>query len=159
MNTATKAGSFIIAVAVPLLIGAAGSFFTQQSVSDWYLTLEKPFFNPPNAVFPIAWTFLYISMGMASWFVWVSRKKVPVANKALIVYGVHLILNLMWSYLFFTLKNPLFAFIEILILLALIVYTTRLFFRISPIAGWLMVPYIGWVSFATLLNGSIVWLN
>lgn len=159
MDKLSRAVSLIVAIAIPLLIGAIGSIFTQASVSDWYLTLEKPFFNPPGFVFPIAWTYLYISMGLASWFVWDKKETSVLTNKALLVYGVHLIFNLMWSYLFFTLKNPLFAFIEILILLALIVYTTRLFFRISPIAGWLMVPYIGWVSFATLLNGSIVWLN
>lgn len=159
MNNLSRPLSLIIAIAIPLLIGAIGSIFTQASVSDWYLTLEKPFFNPPGFVFPIAWTFLYISMGLASWFMWDKRKESPLVNKALVIYGVHLIFNLMWSYLFFTLKNPPLAFAEILILLALIIYTTRLFFRISSVAGWLMVPYIAWVSFATILNGSIVWLN
>ena len=158
MNSKKTIG-LIIAVAIPLLVGFGGSFFTQTSVGSWYQTLEKPFFNPPNAAFPIAWTILYIMMGLASWFVWKSDVSSSIKKKALLFYGIQLFLNFWWSFLFFTLENPGLALVEIVILLGFILYTTKLFFQLSNPAGWLMIPYIGWVSFATLLNGSIWWLN
>jgi len=149
----------ILAIGIPLLIGVIGSIFTQESVSTWYLTLEKPSFNPPNYLFPIAWTYLYITMGFASWLVWLKRDTGSYSRNGLIFYSIQLFFNMMWSYLFFTLQNPGLALIEILILLPLIIITTFYFFKTDRIAGWLMIPYIAWVSFATVLNASIYWLN
>jgi benzodiazapine receptor len=158
--TLKKGISLLIAVAIPLLIGAIGSIFTQTSVTTWYLELEKPFFNPPNWAFPIAWTTLYVLMGVASWLVWLQFKsKSELVKKSLIWYSIQLIFNLMWSYLFFTLKNPALALVEILILYVLIIVTTKYFFSVNKTAGWLMIPYIAWVSFAILLNAGIVYLN
>lgn len=154
-----KAISLLIALAIPLLVGMLGSVFTQTSVGTWYVALEKPFFNPPNYVFPVAWTILYACMGFASWLVWVNRATTNGHRSALTWYGIQLFFNLMWSYWFFTLQNPGFALIWIIVLLLMITQTTRLFFRFSKPAGLLMLPYLGWVTFATVLNGSIWWLN
>lgn len=151
--------SFIVAVAIPLIIGGLGSIFTQSSVSTWYLELNKPFFNPPNWIFPIAWTYLYITMGVASWLIWKTKTQRSDVMSALILYGIHLFFNLIWSYLFFTLKNPVFALFEIIILLILIIIITLKFYRISKSAAYLFIPYLAWVSFATILNASIVYLN
>jgi len=151
--------SFIVAVSIPLIIGGLGSIFTQSSVSTWYLELNKPFFNPPNWIFPIAWSYLYITMGIASWLIWKKKTQRNDVKSALILYGVHLFFNLIWSYLFFTLKNPGLALIEIVILLVLIITITFKFYRISKPAAYLFIPYLVWVSFATALNASIVYLN
>lgn len=154
-----KAASFIIAITIPILIGGLGSIFTQESVSTWYLELNKPSFNPPNWAFPVAWTYLYITMGIASWLVWLKKPVSNLVKPALILYGIHLFFNLIWSYLFFTLRNPELALAEIVILWGLILVMTIRFFNISKPAGYLLIPYLAWVSFATILNASIVILN
>jgi len=154
-----KVASLIIAITIPLLIGGLGSIFTQESVSSWYLELNKPSFNPPNWAFPVAWTYLYITMGIASWLVWIKKPVSNLVKPALILYGIHLFFNLIWSYLFFTLRNPELALAEIIILWGLILVMTIRFFSISKPAGYLLIPYLAWVSFATILNGSIVILN
>ena len=154
-----KVASLIIAITIPLLIGGLGSIFTQESVSSWYLELNKPSFNPPNWAFPVAWTYLYITMGIASWLVWIKKPVSNLVKPALILYGIHLFFNLIWSYLFFTLRNPEFALAEIIILWGLILVMTIRFFSISKPAGYLLIPYLAWVSFATILNASIVILN
>lgn len=159
MNKRNQILSFLVAVGIPLVVGIIGSQFTQSSVNDWYTELQKPAFNPPNFVFPLAWTLLYTFMGAASWLVWKNRSLSNVSGAALVFYGIQLFFNLMWSYLFFTLKNPGLALIEIILLLILIALTTRYFFIVNRSAGWLMVPYLLWVGFATVLNAAIWWLN
>lgn len=150
--------SVIVSILIAQAAGAIGSFFTASSVRTWYETITKPAWNPPSWVFGPVWITLYTLMGIAAWLVWTARD-VPGAKFALGVYGVHLICNALWSILFFGLKNPGLALIEIVILLALILYTTVLFWKINPVAGALMVPYILWVSFATYLNYAIWQLN
>lgn len=136
-----------------LVVGILGSVFTQSSVHDWYVTLAKPSFTPPNWVFPVAWTALYIAMAVAAWLVWRKGN----ARGALTLWGVQLALNLLWSALFFGLRNPALAFAEIMLLWVAIAATTVAFFLKSRAAGWLLVPYLAWVGYAALLNGS-VWL-
>lgn len=126
--------------------------------SEWYDTLIKPDWNPPGWLFGPVWTTLYIIMGVAAWLVWkeFGFKK---ARPALIAFLIQLGLNGLWSQIFFNLQEPGWAFAEIIVLLAAIIYTTFLFYQKNTAAGWLMVPYILWVSFATVLNGTIWYMN
>lgn len=143
-----------------LTIGFLGSLITQQSVTTWYPTLEKPFFNPPNWLFAPVWTILYILMGIAAGLIWnkIEVEKEAV-KKALLFFIVQLLLNLFWSYLFFGLKNILLASVEIVILWLIIFETYVLFKRIEPKAGYLLLPYLAWTTFAALLTFSIYYLN
>lgn len=145
----------ILLLALPLAVGGLGGFFTSSSIDTWYVALEKPALVPPNWVFPVVWTSLYALMGIASWLVW-RRAGLGVS---LLVYLVHLGLNLLWSFLFFGTRNPGAAFIEIWLLLASILLTMALFWRQSRAAGLLFAPYVAWVLFASYLNGSIYLLN
>lgn len=150
--------SIIISIIIAEGAGIIGSVFTVSGLKDWYLTLVKPSWNPPSWVFGPVWTILYALMGIAAAMVW-QQKDAPGAKLALQIYGVHLVFNVLWSILFFGLKNPGLAFAEIIMLLALIIITTVLFWKISPWAGALMLPYIAWVSFAAYLNYTIWRLN
>ncbi len=150
---------FIICLLIPLAIGALGGYFTFESVRTWYTTLNKPSFNPPNGVFGPVWTTLYLLMGISSYRVWKKRNLVSGYNWALGIYILQLILNLMWSYLFFYQHQIGFALVEIGILLLTIITTAFLFYRIDKVAGLLFIPYILWVSFASYLTYSIYILN
>jgi translocator protein len=158
-----------ISITVPLAAGIIGAIFTAESVSTWYQTIEKPWFTPPGWIFSPAWTALYILMGVSLFFVWktstnridddkeesqCSRKSI-----AFTAFGIQLMLNVLWSFLFFGLRSPQLAFAEIVILLTSIVITTIIFFRISKLASGLMLPYAGWVTFASLLNLQVWLLN
>lgn len=138
--------------------GLIGSAFTMKNIPTWYATLAKPALNPPNWIFGPVWIALYALMGVSAYLVW-QQKDLPGAKIALLVYGIQLALNIIWSILFFGLKNPGFAFAEIIILWIAIVVTIILFWRISPLPGALLLPYIAWVSFASYLNYSIWTLN
>jgi len=124
----------------------------------WYAALDKPSWNPPNAVFGPVWTTLYILMGIAAWLVW-RRAGFAGARTALTLYGVQLALNALWSYLFFGMQSPLAAFLELTVLWGVIVATLVRFWRVSPAAGALLIPYLCWVSFAGVLNFVIWRLN
>ena len=133
---------------------------TREAITDWYPTLIKPSFNPPNSIFFPVWTALYIMMGIAAGLVWnkIEVQKEAV-KKALIFFAIQLGLNALWSYLFFGLHNPMLAGLEIVVLWLMIYETYIQFSKINKIAGYLLVPYIAWVSFAAILNASIWWLN
>lgn len=148
----------LISIGFAQLAGIIGSLFTASSVQTWYVTLTKPVWNPPTWLFGPVWLSLYTLMGIASYLVW-RRREVVGAKTALVVYGIHLLFNTLWSILFFGLKNPAIAFAGIVVLLALILVTTVLFWRIQKWAGVLMLPYIAWVAFASVLNYSIWQLN
>lgn len=154
MKTITIIASIFIAQAA----GIIGSVFTASSVRTWYMELSKPAWNPPGWIFGPVWIALYTLMGISAYLIW-RRRGTSGVKLALSIYGIHLILNTLWSILFFGLKNPAFAFAEILILLGFIIVTTVLFWRINNWAGILMLPYIAWVSFATVLNYTIWHLN
>ncbi|MBW2981050.1 tryptophan-rich sensory protein [Candidatus Woesearchaeota archaeon] len=150
---------FLVSIAIPLLAGFIGSISTSGSVSTWYQTINKPSFNPPDWVFGPVWTTLFILMGISLYIIWSKGLKKKGVKKALGIFGVQLALNILWSFLFFGLKSPLYGLIEIVILWAAILYTIILFSRVSRTASYLLIPYILWVSFAAVLNFTIFVLN
>ena len=150
---------FVICLFIPLVIGAIGSIFTFESVKTWYTTINKPSFNPPNNIFGPVWTTLYILMGISSYLIWKKRKVVSGYHWAISIYSLQLILNLMWSFLFFYQHQVGFSLVEIGVLLLTIITTAFLFYRIDKTAGLLFIPYILWVSFASYLTYSIYILN
>jgi tryptophan-rich sensory protein len=156
MNSAIK---LIIAVAIPLTVGGLSGFATARGVTDWYPTLAKPSFNPPAWVFGPVWTVLYIMMGVAAFLVWRTGLDVDGVRIALTVFAVQLALNGLWSILFFGMQAPGWALVEIVLLWIAIGATVVFFWRIAPLPGALLLPYWGWVSFATVLNASLWWLN
>ena len=141
-----------------LAVSGVGGAITATSVDTWYQILEKPPFNPPDWVFAPVWTALYILMGIAAWRGWRS-KSIENTRKALSIFGVQLGLNIIWSILFFGLQRIDLALLEIFILLVTIVFNTIVFWRIDRLAGLMFVPYVLWVSYATVLNASIWLLN
>jgi len=149
----------IILIVICLGIGYASSLVTQNGIQTWYNTIEKPSFNPPNWLFGPVWTALYICIAIAGGIVWDKINTNPLAKKAMLYFGIQLLLNTLWSFLFFGLKNPLVALIEIILLLLIIYETYMLFSKINKTAGYLFIPYLLWVSFAMFLNASIWWLN
>ena len=150
-----KAWKLIISIVLPFLASAIGSLFTASSVSSWYVTLIKPSFNPPSWVFGPVWTLLYLLMGISLYLVWIKKFD----KTAFTFFGIQLVLNALWSILFFGLKSPLFAFIEIIFLWVAILVTMIFFYKINRISAYLLVPYILWVSFAAILNFAIFILN
>ena len=156
-------GSKILKLVVSILVcqgaGAVGSLFTSPAISGWYATLQKPSFNPPNWVFAPVWTTLFLLMGIALYLVWISGAESKKKRTAILIFAVQLILNIFWSVLFFGLQSPLYAFIEIIILWLAILITIISFYKISKPAAYLLLPYILWVSFAAVLNFSILILN
>lgn len=154
-----KLTKIAIAVVICLLIGFLSSFATQSSVNDWYLNLNKPSFNPPNWLFAPVWSVLYILIGVAAGIVWGKGFHHVWVKTALYHFGFQLLLNALWSIIFFGLKNPLAALFVILILLVMIILTIRWFNVVSKKAAMLMVPYLLWVSFAMILNFKIWELN
>ena len=148
-----------ILIIVCLGIGYASSIVTQNGMETWFSTLKKPSFNPPNWLFAPVWTGLYICIAIEGGII---RDKIDtnlLEKKAMLFFILQLILNTIWSFLFFGLKNPLIALLEIIILLLIIYETYMIFNKINKVAGYLFIPYLLWVSFAMLLNGSIYWLN
>lgn len=150
---------FITSVIICQLAGIIGSFFTISSVSSWYLTLNKPIFNPPSWIFGPVWITLYLLMGISLYIVWDKGITNKQSKIAVSIFAVQLVLNSLWSIIFFGLKNPLLAFIEIIILWIAILLSIKYFYKISKKASYLLIPYILWVSFAAILNFSIFYLN
>jgi translocator protein len=125
---------------------------------EWYAGLTKPALTPPGWVFGPVWTLLYLMMGVSSYLV-LGRTSVPGSRAALAIFGLQLLLNGLWSYLFFGLERPGLALVEILLLWLSILASTLLFWRLRPAAGALLVPYLAWVSFASWLNFGLWRLN
>jgi translocator protein len=142
---------------VVLCLGAGfvASFATMQSVVEWYPTLNKPSWTPPNWLFAPVWTVLYIMMAVAAWLVW----RAGDAKTALILFAGQLLLNLAWSFLFFGARSPGLGLIDISLMWIAIAVTIFAFAMRSGLAAFLMVPYLCWVSLATALNASIYMLN
>lgn len=139
------------------LIGVIGVIWT-DSDGSWYREINKPSFNPPSWIFGPVWTLLFTLMGIALYLVWISPAS-RVRTIALILFGVQFVFNVLWSYLFFGLNNPLWSLIEIGILLIFIFATGICFYMTNRFAGYLLIPYFLWVSFASFLNYSIWKLN
>jgi len=156
MNNLSK---LIVSIIGCELVGIAGSVFTVSAIPAWYASLNKPSFAPPNWVFGPAWTLLYFLMGMSFYLIWRQgwkKEKVKTAGK---YFFVQLGLNFIWSPIFFGLRAPLLGLIVIVAMWALIVMTMKKFYPLSRLAFYLLVPYLLWVSFATILNAAIVVLN
>jgi tryptophan-rich sensory protein len=148
----------IVFVVVCLGAGGLGALATTPEIDGWYRTLAKPSWNPPDSVFGPVWTTLFVLMGVAGWFVW-QRGGFEEGALPLALFGFQLVLNVAWSWIFFGLHQPGWAFVEIVMLWLAILATTVMFFRCSKVAGWLLVPYLGWVSFACVLNFTIWRMN
>ncbi len=148
-----------ISIGVCLTAGFVGSIFTSASIPTWYMSLEKPSFNPPNWLFAPVWTMLFILMGISAFLVWRDGLSEPNVKIALIIFIIQLILNTFWSVAFFGLRSPIAGLIVIIILWITILLTILSFAKVSMAAGILLIPYILWVSFASILNASIYVLN
>lgn len=147
----------IISLALPQLMGGLGAFFTLSSVSSWFVTLNKPSWNPPSWLFGPVWTLLYVLMGIACYLIWKSDH--PQKKTLLKLYAVQLILNALWSPAFFGMQSPFLGLMVIIPLWIAIVLCIIQFKKLSPLASGLMVPYLLWVTFATALNTAIFVLN
>lgn len=148
----------VMFIIVCLGAGGLGAIATTPEIEGWYKTIEKPSWNPPDYVFGPVWTTLFVMMAIAAWLVW-KPAGFKAAALPLTHFAIQLVLNVAWSWIFFGMHQPGWAFVEIVILWLAIVATTVAFFRCSKIAGWLMVPYLAWVSFASVLNFTIWRLN
>ena len=148
----------LICIAFPLIVGGISGFFTVQGVKDWYLTLAKPNFTPPNYLFGPVWTFLYAFMGVAFFRILEKGKSVQ-KIKAIRIYLWQLFFNFCWSFLFFSQHQIGLAFIDILILWVLILIMIFRFKKLDAFAGYSQIPYLLWVSFATALTAAIFILN
>lgn len=149
---------FCISLALPLLVGGISSYYTMDAITTWYAFLEKPFFNPPNWIFGPVWTVLYILMGISFFLIWNRRGNIDF-SKAYIWYFVQLFLNGAWSFVFFYFQNPSLALANIVLLLGAVGCTMYYFYQIRKASALLLIPYLLWISFASILNLSIVLLN
>ncbi len=140
------------------LAGFIGSVFTMPAISGWYASLEKPAINPPNWIFAPVWTFLYFLMGVTLYILWQNLPKIE-AKKSLVFFVIQLVLNVLWSVIFFGLKLPMVAFLEIVILWIFILLTMIKSSRVSKASIYLLLPYILWVNFAAILNFFLWRLN
>ena len=148
----------VAALAAPLAVASVSGLATTAGVRDWYPSLVKPSFTPPDWLFGPVWTVLYIMMGIALWWVWRRQGEVPVRTP-LTLFAVQLLLNALWSVVFFGLRSPGAALVDILLLWVAIGLTIRAFRQVSVRAAVFMLPYWAWVTFATALNASIWVLN
>ena len=158
-KTGTKLRIYIIAIAIPLAVGLASALLTKENMNIYNEIITPPA-APPSWVFPIAWTVLYILMGISSGMVYINRE---ISNKnartGLIFYGVSLFFNLFWSVIFFNMRAFGFAFVWLALLLYFIVKTLICYKRVKPAAAYLQIPYVLWVAFAGYLNMAIFILN
>lgn len=152
-------GPLLSSILIANVVGVLGTVFTSPAIPLWYEGLIKPSFSPPNWVFGPVWILLYTLMGIAAYLIWKMKWSGSKRRKALGAYAIQLVLNGLWTPLFFGLQEPAWALIAIVALHAMIVVTMILFAKIRKDAMWLMMPYLLWVSFAVILNGAIVFLN
>lgn len=161
MNNRTKINwwallGFIVGVE---LVGNIGSLATFSQITTWYAALNKPWFNPPTWLFGPAWTILFALMGIALYMVWVCGTKKAVVRDALYIFALQMALNVLWSFIFFGWHQPGWAFLEIIIMWLAILWAIIAFGRICKSAGWVLVPYLAWVTFASTLNYAVWQLN
>lgn len=153
-----KLFKLLVSLILPIGLGSIAGIFTAKAVTGWYTTLNKPSFNPPGYLFGPVWTALYILMGVSMFLIW-NTPKTELRQKALAVFGLQLFFNFWWSILFFSFHNILLSVVDILLMWFLIFYMITLFKKIKPVAAYLQVPYLLWVTFATVLNITIWYLN
>jgi len=152
----TKIFQLFLFLGICLSVGWFGGFATESGLS-WYAELQKPPLNPPDWIFAPVWTVLYILMAVAAWRIW--NKDYPGRNRLRFLFIVQLVLNGLWSFLFFQIRNPLMALADILFLWGSLSVLTASAWRADRPAGLFFTLYLGWVSFAVYLNAAIVWLN
>ena len=150
--------ALVIVIAICFIAAGLGALFNQSSIAEWYPNLSKPSWTPPNAIFGPVWSALYLMMAVAAWLVW-RRVGLSGAFVPLLLFGLQLACNVAWSGLFFGLRMPGAAFIDIVILWGLIVATLITFWNVSSVAGILLTPYLAWVSFAAALNLAVWRMN
>ncbi|MBL0008387.1 MAG: tryptophan-rich sensory protein [Saprospiraceae bacterium] len=148
----------LICIAIPLVSGSLSGLAIADHISSWYSTLNKPSFNPPNYLFGPVWSVLYILMGIGLYLI-LQTPKSAMRTKSIMLFAVQLILNLSWSFIFFNAQSPFAALIIIGILWIAILMMMIYFHTLSPIASYLQIPYLLWVSFASVLNAAIWLLN
>jgi translocator protein len=154
-------GRVFIRVAIAIVVtftAALTSLVVPEAIDGWYATLNRPSFAPPNWLFGPVWTVLYILMGIAAGLVW-SQPQSAMRTNALVIYGLQLVPNASWTLIFFGAHAMSGALVVIIILVVMILVTMRAFFLLHRTAGWLLLPYLTWVSFATILNTAYVVLN
>lgn len=156
--TLKKIVAFIICLAIPLIVGALSGYVTAGETENWFSTIQKPSFNPPNYIFAPVWTVLYTLMGISLFIIWNAPRNWA-RQKAMIAFFLQLFFNFWWSLIFFSFHMLFAAVVDIAILWLLIIYMISCFKDVKPLAAWLNVPYLLWVSFATLLTISIWHLN
>ena len=139
--------------------GVISGLIANTGMNPWFGTLNKPSWNPPAYLFAPVWTMLYLLMGISLWLIWKSNTPAPQKSNAIILFALQLFLNFWWSIIFFKFHSPALALADIILMLILILFTIISFSKISKPAAWLLVPYIAWVSFATILNYTIWMLN
>ena len=162
MNTSKTISStwkLIIAIFICEAIGIVSALFVNTRMNPWFSKLNKPSWNPPAFLFAPVWTTLYLLMGISLWLIWKSTAPAQQKNNAIILFSLQLFLNFWWSMIFFRFHSPAFALVEIILMLMLILLTIISFSKLSKPAAWLLIPYIAWVAFATILNYSIWALN
>lgn len=150
---------FVLCLFMPLLIGFAGSIFTRDNIPGWFVTLQKPAFTPPDWVFAPVWTTLYILMGISLFLVLQKGLGDINVRRGVLLFAVQLVVNLLWSVVFFGMHSIVGGLLVIVVLLALVAATIYSFYGISKPAAWLLVPYIVWGCIATALNAMILVLN
>lgn len=150
--------TLISAVIIPLLTGTISALISKDGMKN-FENINQPPYSPPQWLFPVAWTILYVLMGIASYIVFTSNCDIEHKRNALIFYGIQLFFNFLWSPVFFGAKLYLFAFIWLLVMWVLIIITMLKFFKIDKTAGLLMLPYLLWVTFAAYLNFGVFMLN
>ena len=148
----------ILCLLLTLSVGAFAGIATATSINNWYITLNKPAFNPPNYLFGPVWTVLYILMGISFYMILRSGSDKN-KTKAILIFSIQLFLNFCWSFLFFKFHLLGLALIEIITIWLFIILMIIQFKKVNKLAAYLQLPYLAWVSFATLLNASIWWLN
>lgn len=155
-----KIKPYVISVAIALGVGGLAALLTRNNM-DIYSSINQPPLTPPGVLFPIVWTILYTLMGISSAKVWTKGREDGDSEweSAIFVYGVQLLMNFIWSIIFFNMRAYLFAFIWLIALWLLIIVMIRKFYQIDPLAAWLQVPYLLWVTFAAYLNLAIFILN
>lgn len=150
---------FFVSIIICELAGIVGSLYTFDSIPNWYNYLIKSPLNPPSWIFGPVWTILYILMAISFFLVWKQGTDRREVKKAVYIFSLQLLLNTLWSILFFGLQSPILGLIEIVFMWSSILWTMIAFYKISKPATWLLLPYILWVSFASYLNFSVWWLN
>lgn len=150
---------FLISIIVCLTVGVVGGVVTSPQIPAWYASLRKPVFSPPNWVFAPVWTLLYFLMGISVFLIWQKGEEKKKVKKALGVFAGQLGLNFLWSIFFFGLRSPILGLIDILFLWGMIIWAVEVFYPLNKTAALLLLPYFLWVSFASVLNAVVFFLN